>query len=123
MISIVLKNICNKYNKIPGFKMHVCTESNIFLDEIENFVKQGLSVFVLIPLRLGIDSIQNTYLEQIKYLFQIYSNVGIAGGKDHMALYLIGDENRNSKKSGLFYLDPHFVQNAVPKKKIEKPQS
>jgi hypothetical protein len=40
-----------------------------------------------------------------------------------MALYLIGDENRNSKKSGLFYLDPHFVQSAVPKKEIEKAQS
>jgi hypothetical protein len=32
-----------------------------------------------------------------------------------MALYLIGDEDRNNPKSGLFYLDPHFVQNAVPK--------
>ena len=115
MISIVLKNICNQYNNIPGFKMHVCVDSNIFLDEIEAFVKKGLSVFVMIPLRLGINSISNTYLEQLKYIFQIYNNVGIAGGKDHMALYLIGDEDRNNPKSGLFYLDPHFVQNAVPK--------
>lgn len=36
------------------------------------------------------------------------------GGKDRMAIYLIGDENVHSDNSGLFYLDPHFVQNAVP---------
>lgn len=49
--------------------MHVCVDSNIFLDEIEALIKKGLSVFVMIPLRLGINSIQSTYLEQLKYLF------------------------------------------------------
>ena len=46
MISIVLKNICNQHpNKIPGFKMHVCVDSNIFLDEIEDLiVNKNLSV-------------------------------------------------------------------------------
>jgi hypothetical protein len=37
-----------------------------------------------------------------------------------MALYLIGDEDKNSTRSGLFYLDPHFVQNAVPKHEAQK---
>jgi len=35
--------------------------------------------------------------------------VGIAGGKDHMALYLVGDEDVHAAKSGFFYLDPHFI--------------
>jgi hypothetical protein len=41
-------------------------------------------------------------------LFQIYENVGIAGGKDHMALYLVGVESIFSEDAGLFYLDPHL---------------
>lgn len=31
------------------------------------------------------------------------------GGKDRMAIYLIGDENVYKNSSGFFYLDPHYV--------------
>ena len=31
-----------------------------------------------------------------------------------MALYLVGSEDVEDEKSGLFYLDPHLIQNAVP---------
>ena len=89
--------------------MHVCLDSCIFLDEIEDLIKKGSSVFVMIPIRLGLDNIDDNYLIQTKQLFRIYQNVGIAGGKDHMALYLVGDEDMNSTKSGYFYLDPHHI--------------
>ena len=42
-------------------------------------------------------------------MFEIFQNVGIMGGKDHLALYLVGVEDIHSEKAGLFYLDPHFV--------------
>ena len=60
MISVVMRNIAreNANHKIlKGFKIHVCLDSNIFLDEIQALIKAGNSVFVLVPLRLGIDSI------------------------------------------------------------------
>jgi cysteine protease ATG4 len=116
MISIVLRNLAKSkpnHTLIKGFKIHVCLDSNIFLDEIESLFKGNCSVFVLIPVRLGIDSIQQQYLDQVKNLFQIYQNVGIAGGKDHMALYLVGHEDINKESSGMFYLDPHMVQNSI----------
>ena len=47
----------NKINPIPRFKMVVCNDGNIFLDKIENKLIKGNSVFVGIPLRLGIDKI------------------------------------------------------------------
>jgi hypothetical protein len=37
------------------------------------------------------------------------------GGKDHMAIYLVGDEDTQKNNSGFFYLDPHYVQAAVPR--------
>ena len=109
MISIVLRNICQKMRPVVNFKIYVCLDASIFLDEIEAILKQGDSVLVLIPLRLGLDHIDESYLIQTKHLFRIYQNVGIAGGRDHMALYLVGDEDLNNPKSGYFYLDPHTI--------------
>lgn len=77
-------------------------------------------MLVLIPLRLGMDNIEKTYLKQVKYLFQLHQSVGIMGGKDHMAIYLVGDEDIHKNNSGLFYLDPHYVQNSVPRPELEK---
>jgi len=122
MISIVLRNICDKLNPVPGFKIYVCLDGSIFLDEIEEFIKQGLSVFVLIPVRLGLDNIQPEYLKQVKDLFEIYEGVGVAGGKDHLALYLVGQEDSHNPKGGMFYLDPHFIQKAVPRSEVSKPE-
>jgi len=109
MISLVLRNICNKLDPIDKFKMYVCLDASIFLDEIEALIDKGLSVFVMIPMRLGLDSIQPNYLTQVKHLFEINQNVGIAGGKEHFALYLVGSEDVENSKAGLFYLDPHFI--------------
>ena len=38
MISIVLRDICNTKSPINQFKIHVCREGNIFLDEIEKLL-------------------------------------------------------------------------------------
>lgn len=47
-----------KLDPIINLKLHVCLDSAIFLDEIEDLiVKKGQSVFILIPLRLGLDNI------------------------------------------------------------------
>jgi cysteine protease ATG4 len=77
-------------------------------------MKQKKSLLVLVPVRLGLNSIQRAYLEQVKRHFQISANVGIAGGKDHAALYLVGDENANSPRGSILYLDPHVIQTSLP---------
>jgi|APSaa5957512535_1039671.scaffolds.fasta_scaffold54445_1 hypothetical protein len=57
MISIVLRNVVQKLDPVFNFKLHVCLDSNIFLDELEELVKKSFSIFILIPIRLGIDNI------------------------------------------------------------------
>lgn len=122
MISVVLRNLCDKYKPVPNFSMHVCLDGNVFFDEIEaKFEDASSAVFVLVPIRLGIDEIQPKYLEQVKYIFSIRQNVGIAGGKDHMALYFVGDEDTCRMESGIFYLDPHYVNPAIPSSVINRP--
>ena len=62
MISITLRNMCNKVEPIADFRIHVCLDSNVFLDEISEEILAGYSLLVLIPIRLGLDSIHETYL-------------------------------------------------------------
>lgn len=69
MISIVLRNLCNKFYPVLNFKVHVCLDGTIIMDNIEKLVNENRSVLVLIPTRLGIDNIQQGYLDQIKQMF------------------------------------------------------
>ncbi len=92
--------------------MHVCLDGNIYLDRIEEKSENWAnSLFVVVPMRLGLNTILPEYLESIKRVFAINQNVGIAGGRDFSALYFIGitDVSEN-----LIYLDPHLVQQAIP---------
>ena len=122
-ISIMLRNLCNRLQPFPDFKILVCLDGNIFLDELRAEVKQRKSVLVLLPIRLGLTSIHRAYLEQVKRHFQISANVGIAGGKDHAALYLIGDENASSVRGSFLYLDPHTIQPSLPSALLNEPNA
>lgn len=63
MISIVLRNICDNLAPIMNFKIYVCLDGSIFMDEIEKLIDSNVSVLVLVPIRLGLDNIQNDYLD------------------------------------------------------------
>jgi cysteine protease ATG4 len=106
-ISIVLKRLNKIYQPVDRFKMHVCLDGNIYLDRIEEKSENWTnSVFVVLPLRLGLNTILPEYLESVKKIFSISQNVGIAGGKDYSALYFIG---LTDLTDNLIYLDPHIV--------------
>lgn len=68
-------------------------------------------MFIVIPLRLGLNYILPEYLLSVKKVFSIYQNVGIAGGRENSALYFIGISDPSNN---LIYLDPHIVQRSVP---------
>jgi hypothetical protein len=51
-----LHAICKK-QPLPNFRMIIGGDGNIYLDKIEKKIKKGCSVFLGIPLRLGIDKI------------------------------------------------------------------
>jgi hypothetical protein len=83
------------------------------LDKIQKKLAKGNSVFVGVPLRLGIDKITREYLTCLKEVYNFESNLGIAGGQDHKSLYFVGIVNAHvCSDPKLIYLDPHFVQEA-----------
>jgi hypothetical protein len=60
--------------------MVVCNDGNIFFDKIQKKIDKGQSVYVSIPVRLGLSSIQPEYLDCLKRVFDLDQTVGIAGG-------------------------------------------
>ena len=99
---------------LTNFSMVVCNDGNVFLDKIAKKINKDHSVFVVIPVRLGLNTVEIEYLECLKQVFSFESSCGIAGGQDYKALYFTGMLNPRSVDPSLIYLDPHFVNEAIP---------
>ncbi|VDK77389.1 unnamed protein product [Litomosoides sigmodontis] len=65
-------------------------------------------LLIIIPLRLGLNTINRCYFPAIQAFFQLPQCVGIIGGRPNHALYFCGIADNN-----LLYLDPHFCQDFV----------
>ena len=105
-ISIVLKRLTKIYEPYKNFRMVVANEGNIYLDKIYNKSEEWTkSIFLVVPLRVGLNYILPEYLESVKTIFTMKQNVGIAGGRENSALYFVGISDTNN----LIYLDPHYV--------------
>ena len=115
----MLHEINKTIRPLPKFSMVVCNDGNVFLDKIEKKINKGDSVYVVIPVRLGLNRVEKEYLECLKQIFNFESNCGIAGGQDYKALYFIGILNPKSNDPSLMYLDPHFVHEAIPSMKAQ----
>uniref|UniRef100_A0A7I4XXL6 Cysteine protease n=1 Tax=Haemonchus contortus TaxID=6289 RepID=A0A7I4XXL6_HAECO len=68
-------------------------------------------LLILVPLRLGLTSINRCYLPAIENYFKLDSCVGIIGGRPNHALYFIGIAGDK-----LIYLDPHYCRPSVLEK-------
>jgi len=62
----------------------------------------------MIPLRLGLNSLNDVYIPTLQALFKFPQNVGIVGGKPRAAMYFVACQD-----SFFFYLDPHVVQPSI----------
>ncbi|CCO25637.1 Cysteine protease atg-4.1 [Caenorhabditis elegans] len=70
-----------------------------------NIIPEWRPLLLMIPLRLGLTTINPCYLSAIQEFFKIPQCVGIIGGRPNHALYFVGMSG-----SKLFYLDPHYCR-------------
>lgn len=64
---------------------------------------------LFIPLRLGLNEINEVYVKRLTECFKIRQSLGVIGGKPNHAHYFIGVNTENT----LFFLDPHTTQPVV----------
>jgi len=66
------------------------------------------SVFILIPMRLGVDKTNPIYFQTILACLRMPQSVGIIGGKPKQAYWFVGYQDEH-----LIFLDPHIVQESM----------
>lgn len=98
---------------VPGIRAYISNDGVVYRDEVETLCKESGSpnwdaVLIVIPLRLGVDKLNNIYVEDIKYVFHIPQCVGILGGRPRAAFYFVAYQD-----DSLLYLDPHILQPVV----------
>ena len=72
------------------------------------------SLFLLIPVRLGLHDLDEDYISEILHFLEMSSCVGIIGGRPSHSLYFVGSVQPSDSSSPpqLVYLDPHFEQSS-----------
>eukprot|EP00123_Amoebidium_parasiticum_P020554 comp5229_c0_seq1/m.1265 comp5229_c0_seq1/g.1265 ORF comp5229_c0_seq1/g.1265 comp5229_c0_seq1/m.1265 type:complete len:395 (-) comp5229_c0_seq1:26-1210(-) len=70
--------------------------------------KEWDDLLLMVPLRLGLDTIQASYVSQLKDMFTLPFTLGIVGGRPNSAYYFVGWHGNN-----VLYLDPHTTQPIV----------
>jgi len=91
-------HLLTRLNKIPDLGGVVFMDRVIYLDQIYTAAGSELGsdipwtrgVLILIPLMLGLKSINEEYYCTLKALLSFSSTVGVMGGKPKSALYLVG---------------------------------
>ncbi|KAI8839026.1 hypothetical protein BJ741DRAFT_599736 [Chytriomyces cf. hyalinus JEL632] len=111
-ISQVLRILHESHQRETKFSIHVVSDGNLLLDELTATRTEddgSNAVLILVPVRLGLDSLNPVYYPAIKHFFTMPSCVGIAGGRPNSSLYFTGVEGENH----LTYMDPHLMRQTI----------
>ncbi|KAL6066034.1 Cysteine protease atg4d [Balamuthia mandrillaris] len=125
-IAQVLEEVVQENNP-TNLAVYVSTDGCLYKDQIterclqstgnegnkeeqeEQEEKQWRPLLLIIPLRLGLDSLNQVYVPALKHTFHFPQSLGIVGGKPRSSLYFVGYQDND-----LFYFDPHTIQPTDP---------
>ncbi|KAI8924968.1 hypothetical protein BC831DRAFT_463067 [Entophlyctis helioformis] len=112
-ISQVLRVLVNS-DEQTNLRVVVANDGVVYKNEVRQVMSttredgRPTSLLLLVPLRLGVDSMNPIYHPGLKHCFTITNCVGIAGGRPNSSLFFIGTDGDN-----LMYLDPHYQRPSV----------
>jgi cysteine protease ATG4 len=111
-ISHVLRELVAAH-KPSNLSVYVSDDGAVYMDKVTELATSGGTtewkpVLIIIPARLGLDSVNEIYYPPILETFKFPQSLGILGGKPRASLYFVAAQD-----DSVFYLDPHALQPTV----------